>query len=515
MDGTPGTLATSEAHFGRRKSDAAAALADARLHRSAWRELVRTLCDRLEQAQLEFAWIDDARDASSHAALVRGSVAFVEPWLASCAEALALAMPRVPQGTAGRVRICTSLAPDAVRAALAGLSDLRESSVWIARGDPAREQLADSLNFQSVEFLGSPQRPAQDAVSSLFAPGALELAALRGADVLRLLSCARAFAVSLGDAADSSDETGPFALGALLAGMAARGAGQVHLSFPPALRALEHWIEFAAGLLPAESRIGIFGGEPLAQATAYGNDRWLIDCRFDAQTQTPALSARAHRLVAAGVPMLQLALPARDALVGELVRWDLALGFAAELTKSNWPRARLAHAASAFLTSLGEPALRQPPLSLFAAPAHAHVLRKVAGTLGTAAQGSVPHWLAAHLALAEPGDFVALHFSALGTEKNREALSSLQTALGAASRVPVRAMFSLPGRSPDDATPARLLDCAATSSRGLYLLLDDEDERTLVALASAGRRVVLLRAVDGEPTALFSTLGAAAELLAR
>src|SRR5258708_39599282 len=55
-----------------------------------------------------------------------------------------------------------------------------------------------------------------------------------------------------------------------------------------------------------------------------------------------------------------------------------------------------------------EPALRSQGLALFASPEHAQVLRKAAGTLGSAAAASAPGWIAAHLALGEEGDYVAL-----------------------------------------------------------------------------------------------------------
>src|SRR5438477_589782 len=50
-----------------------------------------------------------------------------------------------------------------------------------------------------------------------------------------------------------------------------------------------------------------------------------------------------------------------------------------------------------------EPSLRSQGLALFAAPDHAQVLRKAAGTLRSAAAASPAGWIAAHLALRERG----------------------------------------------------------------------------------------------------------------
>ncbi len=55
-----------------------------------------------------------------------------------------------------------------------------------------------------------------------------------------------------------------------------------------------------------------------------------------------------------------------------------------------------------------EPALRSQGIALFASPEHAQVLRKAAGTLRGATGSSPPAWIAAHLALADAGDYVGL-----------------------------------------------------------------------------------------------------------
>ncbi|HUJ29267.1 MAG TPA: transaldolase [Myxococcales bacterium] len=57
---------------------------------------------------------------------------------------------------------------------------------------------------------------------------------------------------------------------------------------------------------------------------------------------------------------------------------------------------------------LPEPALRSQGLAIFTPQDHAQVLRKVARTLGVQAESSPASWISAHIALADPGDKVAL-----------------------------------------------------------------------------------------------------------
>ena len=84
-----------------------------------------------------------------------------------------------------------------------------------------------------------------------------------------------------------------------------------------------------------------------------------------------------------------------------------------------------------------EPALRSQGLALFTPADHAQVLRKVARTLGAAAESQPSSWISAHLALADPGDKVALQ-SYLGPElsqKLREIHGALHKVKKAASGV--------------------------------------------------------------------------------
>src|SRR2546423_5979834 len=54
-----------------------------------------------------------------------------------------------------------------------------------------------------------------------------------------------------------------------------------------------------------------------------------------------------------------------------------------------------------------EPALRGGGLALFCSPEHAGILRKAAATLGGESASSAVHWIAAHLALGNEGEYVA------------------------------------------------------------------------------------------------------------
>jgi hypothetical protein len=125
-----------------------------------------------------------------------------------------------------------------------------------------------------------------------------------------------------------------------------------------------------------------------------------------------------------------------------------------------------------------EPALRADGISLFAAPNHALVLRKAAGTLGAKVAASPQGWIAAHLALADQGDFVALIGEA--------ALAPQGRALQAAARDGTRLAVSH-GR--DLRSAGRLEEAAG----GNFLLLGGVDVREdFAALLARGRRVLCI-----------------------
>jgi hypothetical protein len=145
MVGTPTKLATVTWHLGRRKPEAAEALAEGRA------QLDIQMWDRFQHHMRAHA-----AEAPKFPPLRRvensgRAVAFVPLHLALRASVLRFAAPGSDRG----LRVCTSLGADAMRAALAGLGEVANLTVWIPKGDALRRLLAKSHGFGRIEELGA------------------------------------------------------------------------------------------------------------------------------------------------------------------------------------------------------------------------------------------------------------------------------------------------------------------------------------------------------------------------
>ena len=523
MVGAPTRLATVTWHFGRRKPEVAQALAELRAGELAvkmarLKQLVRENPRRKEPEDIRASVdaegadsdADEPRDSAAppiDRGALRRSVAFVTPALAYGA---AMHFLSAPDAVDTGLRICSSLSPDAIRAALAGLGDLSASTAWVQRGDAARRALAQSLGFARIAELH--QDPA-----TLLGRSTAGLAELRGAErggVHRRIGAAWHALMS----ADEDDPGNPISLAALLDGLASRGAPLAQVSGPKQLAPFFAWLASEAALRPDGPKFTVIAGEELREPERYPADRWLTNYRLAAampESEGSDLAHRERRLIGAGVPLVSVELPSRDALISECMRWTMAL----ELDGKR----HLKHGEEdGPLPADPEAALRDGPLAIYTGSAtHAYVLRKVAGTLGKTAETSVPAWLAAQAAMGDHGDYVSLHWLGLPTHEARETLSDLQRTLSGPNQLAVRTSFSLPEF--DGGHPL-----AGASSRGLFFILSDgggaelfgsrraalgAEERTLALLADAGRRAILLRAEDGDASKLASALRGAGALL--
>lgn len=172
-------------------------------------------------------------------------------------------------------------------------------------------------------------------------------------------------------------------LGGLIAGLARGGADKVTLLFSRGAVELARPI---AGLLAQAPVVPVLD-EPLGKKQQYGNDRLFISISQEGEAHDVS------HLAESGHTVLQW-----RARPDELQQWEAALKVVKELLGPAQPPER-------FDLPL---ALEQDGLQLFAAEPHAQILRKAARTLGEKAAASPVSWLAAHLALAGEGDFIAL-----------------------------------------------------------------------------------------------------------
>jgi hypothetical protein len=304
----------------------------------------------------------------------------------------------------------------------------------------------------------------------------------------------------------------------------------LHVTLVPSqpLLALARALEGEALGRPASQASGsglqVLVAEPLGAPADYGPERLVVELRRRGE---PA-NARVRRLVAAGVPTVHLVFASEEEEAREPARWQRALAKAdAEPAASDGrppaplpvservpapapaPQPEPVAAPVPEPPHVPQPALREGQLALFAAPAHARALEKIAGTLGPLARTSVHHWLAAQLALGQPGEVLSLHFPAA----DEPALASLQSTLRSATGLAVRARASL-----DEQAIAP--DRAGGAAGCLLFLVSASDPPSLSSALAAlrrpaegGRRALLLCAEDGSPSRALDAIRDAAALL--
>ena len=205
-------------------------------------------------------------------------------------------------------------------------------------------------------------------------------------------------------------------LGAIAGGCARAGSDKLTLLLSPRLRPFGAWVEQLIAESTGKSGRGIVpvDGEPVGAPGAYGDDRLFV-ALWLAGEHAEGHERAVQALAEAGHPLLRWELPSAYALGGEFLRWEIATaitGAVLEVDPFDEPNVTESKDKTKALLAGKlppvEPALRGGGLALFCSPEHGAVLRKAAGTLGGQSSSSPAHWIAAHLALGEPGDYVAL-----------------------------------------------------------------------------------------------------------
>src|SRR3989475_563564 len=289
-----------------------------------------------------------------------------------------------------------------------------------------RGQVNDGANFAAITDAGTPlqKRAEQDRFWRTFLNPpdiggrysalsyfGLVPASLLGLDLNGLIEQAGKVALA-SHARVPLQENLALRIGGIAAGLAKKGADKLTFLFSKSLAPLGGWLEQLVAESTGEQGRGIVpvGGEPPGTKGAYGNDPVF-------RSLSPASEAHdMSHLAEAGHPLLQWKLATPAEIAGEFLRWEIAtaaMGAVLEIDPFDEPNVAESKDKTKSLLSGGtlppqEPVLRSQGLALFASADHAQVLRKAAGTLGSAAAASPAGWIAAHLALAEPGNYVAL-----------------------------------------------------------------------------------------------------------
>jgi hypothetical protein len=232
-------------------------------------------------------------------------------------------------------------------------------------------------------------------------------------------------------------------LGAIAGGCARAGADKLTLLLSPKLAPFGAWVEQLVAESTGKSGKGIVpvDGEPVGAPEAYGDDRVFVAMWIEGE-HAPEHERRVQALAEAGHPVLRWELPSAYALGGEFFRWEVAtaiMGAILEVDAFDEPnvteskektRALLEQAGSSGKLPAQEPALRGGGLALFCSAEHAAALRKSAGDKADPAR-----WIAAHLKLAKPGDYVALLAYLVPTDPLHAQLREAQGAVRDATRL--------------------------------------------------------------------------------
>ncbi len=198
----------------------------------------------------------------------------------------------------------------------------RAGAHFAAITDPgsALEETAGARGFRQV-WSGRPDVGGRFSVLSSFG---LVPAAACGVDVPAFLASAGRMAGRCGPDVPADGNPG-VRLGLALGAAAAAGRDKTTLVLPPSIRALGGWLEQLLAESTGKAGRGVIPvvDEDPGPPAAYGGDRLFVHMRV-ADDPEPRQDAALAALADAGHPVVVLSVPGRDALAGELFRWELA-----------------------------------------------------------------------------------------------------------------------------------------------------------------------------------------------
>jgi transaldolase / glucose-6-phosphate isomerase len=455
------------------------------------------------------------------------------------------------------LRVLDSSAPDAVRAAAHGL-ELRKTLFLVASksGNTAeteafykyyRSQVDDGAHFVAITESGSPLQQLAEREGfwrTFLSPAALSgrfgalgwygllPAALLGLDTGKLVAEAQNVALA-SDGKVPLQENLAVRLGAIAGGLAKAGVDKLTFLLSKNLEALGPWIEQLVAESTGKRGRGIVPviGEPHGRKDAYGKDRVFISL---------SLASEAHDmtyLAESGHTVVQWKLASPEALFGEFFRWQIAtvvMALTLEVEPFGEPDVEASKAQTRALLkdpgTASEPSLRAQGLALFATPDHAQVLRKASGTLGAQAAVAPASWIAAHLALCDPGDYLALIAFLPQADELRRQLAEVQGAIRDATTLACTTAFG-----PDHLHSSGQLHKGGPGHGSFLFLTSDggaelpvpglpygfgalfaaQARADIEALQARGLRVLRVHVEDGDTRKIIETLHAAVKMLSK
>ncbi|ABD89205.1 bifunctional transaldolase/phosoglucose isomerase [Rhodopseudomonas palustris] len=283
---------------------------------------------------------------------------------------------------------------------------------FVAVTDPGSslEKLAKEQGFARI-FHGDPTIGGRYSVLS---PFGLVPAAAAGIDVAKFLDSALAMVRSCG--ADVPPQQNPGVQLGLALGLAGQaGRDKVTILSSKAVADFGAWAEQLIAESTGKDGKGLIpiDGETLGDVSAYGNDRFFIDLRTEAETDA-AHDAKLQALEQAGHPVARIVLTSADQIAQEFFRFEIATAVAGAvlgINPFNQPDVEAAKIKTRELIEAFEkagslpaekPAISTAEADLYTDDKNEATLRKAG------ADGDLASWLKAHFARAGAGDYVAL-----------------------------------------------------------------------------------------------------------
>jgi glucose-6-phosphate isomerase len=302
-------------------------------------------------------------------------------------------------------------------------SSPRPGMQFVAITDPGRplDKLATETGFRRT-FLNPASIGGRFSALSFFG---LVPAALIGVDIKILLERAHGMVETCGNEVGVRGNPA-VQLGAVLAGLARAGRDKVTLVLSEKIRALGVWIEQLLAESLGKDGTGLVPvvDEPLGAPGVYGDDRVFVALVLEGDTSHDAALAK---LADAGHPVLRL--PLRDPmdLGAEFFRWELATATAGAVLGVNpfdEPDVARAKEQAGTLLTEWRRSRRLPEW-----PSDVEEDGLILMTKSNKKPTSVSKGLAAHLAQASPGDYLAIQAYLTPTPDAARALQEIRIAL--------------------------------------------------------------------------------------
>lgn len=302
-------------------------------------------------------------------------------------------------------------------------SSPRPGMQFVAITDPGRplDKLATETGFRRT-FLNPASIGGRFSALSFFG---LVPAALIGVDIKILLERANSMVETCGNEVGMRGNPA-VQLGAVLAGLARAGRDKATLVFSEKIRSLGPWIEQLLAESLGKDGTGIVPvvDEPLGAPAVYGDDRVFVALVLEGDDSHDAGLAK---LADAGHPVLRLVLRDPMDVGAEFFRWELAAATAGAVLGVNpfdEPDVVRAKENTATLLTEWKRSRRLPEW-----PSDVEEDGIVLMTKSNKKPSSVSRGLAAHLAMAAPGDYLAIQAYLAPTPEAWRVLQEIRVAL--------------------------------------------------------------------------------------